>query len=297
MSNIVVSYPNRENYKFYNENMIDGFFIGIEGFSENFNYYVKKSNIKKVVDDLNINNKKSYIFLNKVITEDKIGDYKKLLKKLNDLPIEAVIFSDIAIFNIVKENNYNINLIWHSKMITNSRSINFFEKRGLYGYIVTPQITIDEFIDITKNTKCKAIIKLFGYTNMSTSSRTLITNYFKYKDINKDPHKKYYMYEKQNKKYYPIVENETTNFFSSKILNGILEYRRLINENIDATVFLDDYMIYENQFYNVIETFTALRNCPNDEEFAKKLKEVIDSNLFNETDDGLLNKKTIFKVK
>ena len=132
---------------------------------------------------------------------------------------------------------------------------------------------------------------------MSTSSRTLISNYFKYKNIDRNPNKKYYMKEKSSNSFYPIVEKDTTNFFSNKVLNGILEYKRLINENIDCTVFLDDYMIFENQFYNVIEAFIAARNCPNDDEFVNKLKKVIDSNLFNETEDGFLNKKTIFKVK
>ena len=297
MNNILVPYPGKDNYTFYNENNIDGFIIGVEGFSENFNYYVKESDLKKVVEKIKSNNKRTYIALNKVFFNKDIENLKKILKKINNLNVQAVIFSDIAIFSIVKENKYNINLIWSSKMVTNSKSINFYKKRGLYGFIITPQITLDEFIKITKNTECKAIIKLFGYTNMATSSRTLLTNYFKYIGIKKDSNKKYYMHEKVTDEYYPIIEDGYTNFFSSKILNGILEYKKLINNNIDCNVILDDYMITENSFYNVIEAFVALKNHPNDDEFAEKLKMVVDSNLFNQTDNGFLNKKTIFKVK
>lgn len=297
MNNIIVSYPNRENLKFFLENNIDGFLIGVEGYSENFNYYVKELNLKKTINELSKNNKKSYIMLNKMIFNDKLEELKKLLVKLSKINVEAVIFSDIAVFNIVKENNLNINLIYSSKMVTNSKSINFFEKRGLYGYIATPQITIDEFIDITKNTKSHAFIKLFGYTNMATSSRSLITNYFNNFKIKKDPNKKYYMYEKVTKEFYPIIEDDTTNFFSSKILNGILEYEKLIKQKINCDIILDDYLIAENQFYNVIEAFVALKNHPCDKDFIQKLKKVIESNLYNETSDGFLNKKTIFKVK
>ena len=297
MNNIIVTYPNNENFKFYNENNIDGFIIGIEGFSENFNYYLKESSLKNTIKKIISNNQKAYIALNKVIFNEQIPELVKLLKKLNTLEIEAVIFSDIGIFNIVKEYNLDINLIWNSKMTTNSKSINFFEKRGLYGFIPTSQITLDEYIDITKNTKCKSMVKLFGFTNMATSSRKLITNYFKYIKNDKNPNKKYYMYEKITKQFYPIIESDNTNFFSSKILNGVLEYKRLINENIDCNIILDDYLIPENSFYNVIEAFVALKSHPNDEEFAEKLKMVVNSNLFEETDDGFLNKKTIFKVK
>lgn len=297
MNNIIISYPGKENYDFYNENKIDGFAIAIEGFSQNFNYYVKESKLKNVVDMLNENDKKAYIMLNKVYYDNQIDDLKRLLKKINKLNIEAVIFSDIAIFNIVKENNLNINLIWHNKLVTNSKSINFLEKRGLHGYFTTPEITLNEFIKIRRNTSLKAFIKLFGYTNMATSSRSLISNYFKYTKINNDPNKKYYMYEKINKEFYPIIETDVTNFFSSKVLNGIMEYKKIIDKKIDCMIYLDDYLISKNAFYNVLEAFMALKNHPYDKKFALKLKKVIDSNLFNNTDNGFLNKKTIVKVK
>ena len=297
MNNIIISYPGKENYDFYNENKIDGFAIAIDGFSQNFNYYVKESKLKNVVDMLNENDKKAYIMLNKVYYDNQIDDLKRLLKKINKLNIEAVIFSDIAIFNIVKENNLNINLIWHNKLVTNSKSINFLEKRGLHGYFTTPEITLNEFIKIRRNTSSKAFIKLFGYTNMATSSRSLISNYFKYTKINNDPNKKYYMYEKINKEFYPIIETDVTNFFSSKVLNGIMEYKKIIDKKIDCMIYLDDYLISKNAFYNVLEAFMALKNHPYDKKFALKLKKVIDSNLFNNTDNGFLNKKTIVKVK
>ena len=297
MNNIIVTYPNSENFEFYIQNNIDGFAIGIENFSENFNYLVKESSLKKVEEKLNSIDKKIYIVLNKIFFNSDLENLKKLLFKLDKMNIQAVVFSDMAVFNIVKENSLNINLIWSSKMVINSKTINFFEKRGLYGFITTPQITIDEFIDICDNTKSKAIIKLFGYTNMATSSRSLITNYFKYIKLNKNPKKKYYMYEKSTNEFYPIIEGDTTNFFSSKILNGLMEYKKLINKGVDCDIFLDDYLIPENNFYNIIEAFAALRNYPNDDIFADKLKTVVDSNLFNETDNGFLNKKTIFKVK
>ena len=94
-----------------------------------------------------------------------------------------------------------------------------------------------------------------------------------------------------------IFIKENTTFLSGKILNGLLEYKRLINENINAFVILDDYLIPESSFYNVIEAFIALKNAPNDDEFAEKLKEVVDANNYNNTYNGFLNKKTIFKVK
>lgn len=297
MSNIIIPYPNSKNFKFYIENQIDGFYIGIDGFSENFNNLVPVKGLKNAVKYVKSLNKICYIMLNKVYFNEKMDELKSLLYEISKLNIDAVFFSDMSVFNIVKDNNYNIKLIWSGKMVTSSKSINFLAKRGLYGFLCTPQITFDEFLKIESNTNINSFIKLFGYTNMATSSRKLISNYFKYTNIKKPSEGKYLMYDRETKKYYPIIERENTNFFSNKILNGILEYKELLNKNIDTTIILDDFLITENSFYNVMEAFIALRNYPTDSEFADKLKQVVESNTFNNTDNGFLHKKTIFKVK
>ena len=125
MNKILVPYPSKINRKFYSENEIDGFIIGIKDYSENFNSYVTESNLKSTIEKLNDKNIKAYIMLNKVYFNEDIDGLIKLLKKIDKLNVEAVIFSDIAIFNIVRENNLDIKLIISNKMITNSRSINF----------------------------------------------------------------------------------------------------------------------------------------------------------------------------
>ena len=105
------------------------------------------------------------------------------------------------------------------------------------------------------------------------------------------------MKEKNSGEYYPIIERENTNFFSSKILNGIKEFPKIIESNNVDWIFLDDYMINKNSFYNVIEAFKALKIAPKDTEFVNKLYEVVNYNNYGNTSGGFLNKKTIFKVK
>ena len=297
MNNIVIPYPNIENFKLFIENDIDGFLIGIEGYSENFNYLIKEKELKKICNILKDKNKKIYISLNKIYFNHEIKNLESLIYTISKLDVNAIVFSDMAVLNIVKQNNLNINLIYYSKLITNSKTINFLKKRGVSGFFCSCEITIDEFIDISKKTNTNCFIKLFGFINIATSSRKLISNYFKHVDIKKDPKRKYYFKEKLNDDLYTIIESDNTNFFTGKILNGIMEYKKLINQNINSTIILDDYMIEEATFYNVIEAFIALKRCPTDEEFAEKLKLVIDSNCYNNTYDGFLNKKTIYKVK
>lgn len=298
MCKIVVPFPKDEHINFYLENDIDGFVIAIENYSENFDSYIKMSEIKEKCNLILDKKKQVFISLNKVYFNDDLKDLKKILFILNDIDISGVLFSDMAVLNIINENNLKINAIWYGNhLATNSYTINFLEKRGIKAVVLSDEITLDEKLEIANKINIPVIIKLFGYTNMATSSRKLLTNYFKYTNINANNNKKYYIKEKNSDEYYPIIESENTNFFSSKILNGLKQFPKIIENKNVKYIFLDDYMINESSFYNVIEAFKALKSSPNDVEFVDKLYNVVDSNNYGNTNDGFLNKKTIFKVK
>ena len=66
MNNILIPFPDKNNFKFFMENNIDGFIIGIEGYSETFNHLVKMSELNDICKMLKEKDKKIYIMLNKV---------------------------------------------------------------------------------------------------------------------------------------------------------------------------------------------------------------------------------------
>lgn len=297
MSKIVVPLPKKEIINFYLENDIDGFMIGIENFSENFNNFIKKEDILYCCNLLKEKGKDIYIVLNKLYFNHEISDLKELLFEISNMDISGVLFDDLAVLNIARENNLNINLMWYGiHKAVNSKTINFLSKRGIKGVLLSNEIITEEILKILDNVNVKVFITLYGYINMATSSRTLLSNYFNF--INKDKKdSKYFIKEKSSDNYYPIVENGNTNFFSSKILNGIKEYPKIISHDNTYAIYLDDYMISDYSFYNVMEAFIALKKSPYDEEFVEKLSKVVDSNNYGNTDNGFFNNKTIFKVK
>ena len=85
MNNIIVSYPSKENFIFFKKNEINGFVIGIENFSENFNNYIKIKDLKNIVENLKENNYKTYIMLNKMYFNNELDELKKLIKYIDFL--------------------------------------------------------------------------------------------------------------------------------------------------------------------------------------------------------------------
>lgn len=294
MSKIYVPLPSKDNVSLYLQQCFDGFFVGIKDYSENFNRLIDLDELDEIIKICK--EKEIYICLNRLYYNEEIDTLAELVKELIKYDITGICYTDIGVLNILNELEYKGKIIWVSNHLgTNSKTINFLEKRNVSKVLLSTEISVDEIIKINNNTNIETGAVLYGYLNMATSSRKLLTNYFEY--VNKDKTKNNYVIkDKLKKDDYILVEDKNTNFFTGKVLNGIKYFPSLIKSNIDF-IFLDDYLLNENNFYNVIEAFSSLRNAPDDENFINSLDKVVESNTFCDTFDGFLNKKTVYKVE
>lgn len=294
MSEIFVPLPSIDKIDLYLEQEFDGFLIGLESFSENFNYLVKLEELETIIKKFD--DKKTFISFNKLYFNDDIDRVKDVIKKINNLNITGICFTDMGVLNILNDINYKGEILWIGNHLgTNSNTINFLEKRNVSYALLSTEINVEEMIKIKNNTNIKIGAILYGFMNMATSSRKLLTNYFEYidKEKNKD---KYIIRDKIKDKKYFLVEKDNTNFFTNDVLNGIKFFPELINNKIDF-IILDDFNLDSNNFYNVIEAFSSLRNAPKDEKFVNSLEKVVASNTYYDTFYGFLDKKTVYKVK
>lgn len=296
MTKIFIPLPSKDNISFYLQQNFDGFLIGIEGYSENYNNLVKLEDLEDTLESIKNSNKEIFINFNRLYYNNEVDSLKEVILKISKLNITGICYTDVGVLNILKDINYDKEILWYSNHIgTNSKTINFLEKRGVSYALLSTEITLEEIINIKKNTNIKIGAFLYGYLNMATSSRKLLTNYFKYTNKDKDDNK-YTIKDKVKKDEYKVVETFNTNFFTGKVLNGIKYFPTLIDNKIDF-IILDDYMLNENDFYNIIEAFSSLRNAKDDEKFVNSLNEVVKSNTYVETYDGFLGKKTVYKVE
>lgn len=289
MSEIYISMPNIKYLNNSLEQDFDGYFIGLDKFSSNFNYAVKLDELDEYLDIVNKANKKTFICFNRLIYNDEINELKEVLNTLKTKDITGICFTDMGVLELLKEINFNKEILWYSNHLgTNSNTIKFLNKRNVNYFMLSSEITIDEINNI-KN-KCnneKIGVTLYGFLNMATSSRKLLSNYFEYIDKEKKSNK-YTMKDKINSKDYIVVEEKNTNFFTGSVLNGIKFYKDL---NVDF-IYLDDYMLDNDNFNNVVKAYSSYRNAPNDE-----YEEIVDENTDYDTFYGFLDKKTVFKVE
>lgn len=250
----------------------DGYVLGIEGFSQIFD---KTYNVEEIREIKNKIDKEIYVSFNRIIFNDELEEYKKLLQEIDKLKINGIIVGDIAPLTY----NLDTNIILDQMHLNNSYySINHYYNNGVSGIVLTNDITLDEINEINNNTKCTLFKQVFGYPHLSTSRRRLVSNYLEgFKIDNKASI--YEIKEDKSNDYYKIIEDDFgTHILGDKPLN-LLGY----NLNVDYLI-IDGFKM--DNIKEVLDVFIS----GNIEK-----KEYLD-NKYNAT-AGFINTKTIYRVK
>lgn len=251
----------------------DGYILGIDKYSFLFGKTFNIDEIKKIKDDLK--EKEIFVSFNRVIFNDELEDYKMKLKEVDDLGVKGIIVGDIAALTY----DIKTNVILDQTHLNNSfYAINHYYNNGVYGTVLTNDITLSEINDIKKNTKSVLFKQVFGYPHLSTSKRKLISNYKEYFNIN-DASSIYEISEKNSSNSYKIIEDFCgTHILGDKVLN-------LLSFDIDVDYkIVDGFMLGDVK--KVLEIFMNNKKDKND--------------WINDTYNasyGFINKETIYRVK
>ena len=269
---------------------VDAVIIGYKGFNT---LNVLELDIEEIKTLKEKYNKKIYISVNQLIHDDKIDIIKNILEELSKLDISGVLFDDLGILELVKQNDFNINLIWaNTHQVTNYITINSYVNMGVRGAFISPDITLSEILDIKKNTNCELFVPTFGKFEIFSSNRFLLNNYLKY--INHNLTDKTHYIENNNTKY-PIYEDiNGTHIINGNILNGLKEYTKLLENNIEYTV-VNSYDIDNIEL--VINNFNQVRNMYEENKIDENMINTLEQELTNDINKGFLYTETIYKVK
>ncbi len=261
---------------------VDGFIIPIKDLSINYNTYLSLSEFESIYNK--IKDKDIFISLNKNMNNKDLSILEDTLKRLENYDIEGILYYDVALVNMKKRLNLKNNLVWAAEhLVCNYATINYWNSESVNYAYLSSEITKREIKEIKENTNVKLMANLFGYVPIFTSKRRLISNYletFK-KENNSDI---YYMHKEGIS--YPLMENsDGTCAYSGHILNIVLEYF-----NLDIDYYVVNPFLIDN-FDKVLDIIMNLDKNNLQKSYQELCK------LVPNTDDGFINKDTIYKVK
>ena len=267
------------NFLEYLDNGLDGIILPLENFSVDYFKYYSISDIKEYK---NSTDKLLYVVINKMIFNNELDDLLNVLKELESIKVDGVFFYDLAVLNLVRENNLSINLIYNgTHMVTNSDTINLYYDLGVKGSYLSNEITKDEVLNIRGNTKSDLFILLLGNPVVAMSRRSLLTSYFTNKNKSKDAI--ITIKEPKSGQEFLVKEDKNgTTFFYNRRLNLSNVYKELEDVGINYGVIEQgDYSSYE--YKELINAFVNFNK--------QKIDELAGHNR------GFLYRETIYKVK
>lgn len=268
-----------KNYQNYQTTPLTGLIFPLKDYAvDYFTYYT----LDEIKDYKKNTSKECYVIINKMIFNDELSLLLTVLKELEKINIDGLFFYDLAVLNLVKTNNLNLNLIFNqTHMVTNSDTINTYYTLGVKGAYLSNEITQNDILKIRKKTKSTLFILLAGKPVVSFSRRSLLSNYL---EANKEEKKQELLIKepKTNQEYLIKEDKFGTTFFYNKWLNLSNIYETLSTNNIDYGLIKQDDLSTKD-YLSLIDNYYHFN------------KEKIDSLLGHNR--GFLFRQTIYKVK
>ncbi|UEA31682.1 peptidase U32 family protein [Granulicatella elegans] len=120
------------------------------------------------------------IFHNKGIA--KVPEYLQFLKSIN---VDMITVGDPGVVQIMKNPEYSIPYYYDAAvLVTSSRQVNFWAKRGAIGAVIAREIPRAEMEILASRVEVPIEVLVYGATCIHHSKRPLLQNYFNY--IEKD---------------------------------------------------------------------------------------------------------------
>ena len=266
----------------------DGIILSLKDYAVQSSEYFSIEEIKSIKDK-NLT-KEIFVNINKNILNNDIESLKEILLELDKLDLTGIFFYDLAILKLKKDLNLKTDLVWsQTHMVNNYKTCNYYHSKGVKFALLGKEITLEEIIEIIKNTTIVPMVEVFGYPSVAFSKRKLITNY--YKDLNKESKEVLDVTEKVTNSIYELTEDENgTSFFLKDLVNGTGIIKELYDNNLKY-IIMRGYGVEDNLFNELItDTKEYINsNCTNNN-YIEKYKDI-------STNTNFFFKKTIYQVK
>ncbi len=263
----------------------DGIILALDEYSVESIVSFSLDEIKEIKKNTN---KEIFIKINKNLMNDDIEKVKNILIELDKIGINGVFFYDLAILELKRELNLNLDLVWNqTHMVNNYKTCDYYYSKGVKYALLGKEITLDEIIEIINKSKITSMVEVVSRPSVAFSKRKLITNY--YKDLGKNGSNELTIHEKVTDSNYLLREDSNgTSFYLDIITNGTGVIKSLFENNCQYIIMREFGIDNFNEL--VIDTKNYINSNCSDSNYIDKYKKLGDSTNF-------FFKKTIYKVK
>ncbi len=267
--------------------IVDGIILPLDDLAVESSIYFTLEEIEKI--SKNYNNGEIFVKINKNLMNDDIDKVRDALIKLDKLKVKGIFFYDLAILQLKKELNLEVDLVWNqTHMVNNYKTCNYYFEKGVKYALLGKEITLDEIKEILDKSKITSMVEVVSRPSVAFSKRKLVSNYLK--NEGRDLENKLTIKEKITDTFYDVLEDKNgTSFYLNRIMNGTSIIKELFDSGCSYIIFRE-YGLEDYFFQLIIDTKKYILNGCLEKDYVDKYKILGD-------DTNFFFKKTIYRVK
>ena len=165
----------------------DAVYLGLKS----FNARMRSSNFawnqfEATVDVLHKRNKKIYVTVNTVVTEDEMERLYRFLAYLNNVGPDAIIVQDIGLIQMAHKHFPNLKLHASTQLnIASAKAANAMSRWGVSRTVLARELSLEEIRNVHANTSCELEVFVHGALCVSESGLCLFSSYLGGKSANR----------------------------------------------------------------------------------------------------------------
>lgn len=214
------------------ESGVDALYFGEASFALRLPTYFSREEQKELVELAHGYNKKVTVAVNGIMHPEKMLLIPEYLAFLEAIKVDHIAVGDTGVIFVLQRDGYQLPYIYDAQMlVTSSRQINFWAKRGAVGAVLAREVPYLELKEMAKNITVEGEILVYGATCIHQSKRPLVENYFAYTKADDQVSKERGLFLAEPKKedtHYSIYEDSHgTHIFADNDLNLMPELTKL----------------------------------------------------------------------
>ena len=162
----------------------DAVYFGIKGFNmragaKNFTIG-DLPKISRIAKESKI---KTYLAINTIIHQEDLMNLEKILRKIKETNIDAIICWDLAVIQMAKKLNIEVHISTQAS-IANSEAASLYKKLGAKRVVLARECSLEQIRKIKKETNVELEVFIHGAMCVSISGRCLISQFLNGKSAN-----------------------------------------------------------------------------------------------------------------
>ncbi|WP_086349440.1 peptidase U32 family protein [Candidatus Enterococcus clewellii] len=242
---------------------VDTLYIGEETFGLRLPASFSREEQQVIIDLAHDAGKQVMIAVNGIMHPDKMKLLPEYLDFLRKAAPDKLVVGDPGVIFMLQQKSIEIPFIYDGEtMVTSSRQINFWAKKGASGAVLAREVPFEEMVAMSENLQVPVEVLVYGASCIHQSKRPLLQNYYNYTKLGEEKSKERGLFLSEPKKeetHYSIYEDSHgTHIFADNDINMMNELSKL-HEHGYRTWKLDGIYAPGENFVEVSKLFVEAK--------------------------------------